>query len=374
MNIKLRLIFVGRLEKEKWFHLILDMCERFSLEEQLVIHLDIFGDGSLKERLLLLTGKYSFITYHGHQPKDVIKDIWQKSHYTLMPSLFLETFWLSALDSLSLGVPIIAPSKWGLAQFTSDDYRIEHADHLLNIIRQKRELFSDTSRKKESKHAVEVSRTYSKQKWLERFFALSGLEKWARILLVSDFIIDIGGIEHYLLEISWLLENAGYHVRLVGCRDEYVAKHRFSQLRKTIRNEEWARLFSKAEDDFTPDLIRWHSIQRRWWPLVLRRARHVRATQWIMYHDFGLFHPYPSCVYSREQVRNSNSFIWYLQEWFRVCRMHVLLHIAKWCSRTLLMSHLEQIIDLHLVPSDFMKEEVQTHFHKPISISTLSHF
>ena len=41
------------------------------------------------------------------------------STYMLMPSRFLETFGLSALESVSYGVPIIGFCKGGLTQFVS---------------------------------------------------------------------------------------------------------------------------------------------------------------------------------------------------------------------------------------------------------------
>jgi hypothetical protein len=209
---------------------------------------------------------------------------------------------------------------------------------------------------------------------LDRFRELSGLEPGSRILLVSDFIIDIWGIEHYLLDISLLLENAWYEVRLIGCDDEYIVKNRFSQLWKTIRNREWDALFAKTIEEFSPDMVRWHSIQRRRGPLVLRRARHVRAKHWIMYHDFGLFHPYPSRVYSAQQITDAVWFFQYMKQWYKERILHIPLHVAKRCSRILLMSHLMYMIDLHLVPSVFMEELVESHYRKKISVTTLSHF
>ena len=45
--------------------------------------------------------------YHGRLPKEQTIDWIKKADYTLMPSLFLETFGLVALDSLACGVPVI---------------------------------------------------------------------------------------------------------------------------------------------------------------------------------------------------------------------------------------------------------------------------
>jgi len=77
------------------------------------LHIHIFGDGDLKDQI----PSVSFVTYHGHLPKEEIIPIWKTCHFTIMPSQFLETFGLTALDSVSIGVPVIAYPKGALLQF-----------------------------------------------------------------------------------------------------------------------------------------------------------------------------------------------------------------------------------------------------------------
>ncbi|MBP7847654.1 glycosyltransferase [Patescibacteria group bacterium] len=77
------------------------------------VSLHIFGDGELKDKIPSLP----FVTYHGHLPKEQVIPIWKTCHFTIMPSQFLETFGLTALDSISLGVPVIAYPKGALLQF-----------------------------------------------------------------------------------------------------------------------------------------------------------------------------------------------------------------------------------------------------------------
>ncbi len=45
--------------------------------------------------------KIKKIYFFGWQKQDMIRDVLQISHFSLMPSRFLETFGLSALESLS---------------------------------------------------------------------------------------------------------------------------------------------------------------------------------------------------------------------------------------------------------------------------------
>jgi glycosyltransferase involved in cell wall biosynthesis len=51
------------------------------------------------------------IYFFGWQSQSVIGDVLKISHFTLMPSRFLETFGLSALESLAEGVPVIGFRK-----------------------------------------------------------------------------------------------------------------------------------------------------------------------------------------------------------------------------------------------------------------------
>lgn len=47
------------------------------------------------------------------------------SHYALMPSRFLETFGLSALEALSTGVPVIGQAIGGMTSFVHPDLDVQ---------------------------------------------------------------------------------------------------------------------------------------------------------------------------------------------------------------------------------------------------------
>gem|GEM_PF-2618450 len=52
-----------------------------------------------------------FIYYFGHRDYATIKEFLSISHINLVPSLFLETFGLSALESMAHGVPTLGFDK-----------------------------------------------------------------------------------------------------------------------------------------------------------------------------------------------------------------------------------------------------------------------
>jgi glycosyltransferase involved in cell wall biosynthesis len=69
--------------------------------------------------------------YHGRLPKEQTIMWMSKAQYTLMPSLFLETFGLVALDSLASGIPVIGEKKGGLTPFIIDEHLVITQQHSL---------------------------------------------------------------------------------------------------------------------------------------------------------------------------------------------------------------------------------------------------
>lgn len=368
-------IFVWRLTYEKWFDLILNLCKKIAREKETYpIHVHIFWNGPYKEELEEYLSNRSFVTYYGHTPKEKVKKIWRTCQWTLMPSRFLETFWLTALDSLALWVPVLWRKAGWLEQFLDDgstdvltkDVFFSQFEATLDI---SNEAWLAISKKSQFK-----AFSYTKDKRLERFMRVSWLLPGAKILLISDYTVDVGGIESYVHSVQDLLSEAWYTVKFIWCDDVKKANNRFLQLFSTIWNTQADKLLRTTLETYTPDLIWWHSVQRWLGPLPLRSVRTHRARQWIMYHDFWLFHPYPSLVYSQEQVSRATTFLWYMKESFRWPLWKVPLCVAKRCSSLLIVSFATRSIDLHLVPSTYMENLLIPHLSTKKNITTLPHF
>lgn len=104
-----------------------------------------------------------------------------------------------------------------------------------------------------------------------------------------------------------------------------------------------------------PDLIWYHSLIRWNGRMPLRSALSCKAKQWMMYHDLGYFHPFPSKVYEESQVKPLN--------WRNFLKMAnskniflLLLVMYKYLSLKLLYRQLSKSIDRNLVPSPFMEK------------------
>ena len=99
---KLWLLFLGRLETEKGFDLIFDFINQYPGKE-LPFELYIFGSGSYEKWLLELSHHFKQIHFFGRKPLSEVERYLDNIDYCLMPSRFLETFWLSAINVLKRG-------------------------------------------------------------------------------------------------------------------------------------------------------------------------------------------------------------------------------------------------------------------------------
>ena len=123
----IRFMFWWRLTNEKWFDLILKRIDKYKWSQSINnIEINIFGDGEYREDLvsIIWINKLQTVEYHWRQKKDMIEKYISECDFALMPSRFIETFGLSALEACEAGKPVIWFCKWWLEQFILDDYDI----------------------------------------------------------------------------------------------------------------------------------------------------------------------------------------------------------------------------------------------------------
>ena len=187
----LGLLFLGRLEKEKGFDLIYDFISQYPGKE-LPFDRYIFGSGSYESGILELSYHFKQIHFFGWKPLSEVERYLENIDYCMMPSRFLETFGLSAINILQQGIPIVGFKKGGLIPFIQDEYAIEQL----------------------AQQSKDIANRYTVEKRYERFLSLTGTKKPQKIVLVSDFINKIGGIETYLHDTKYLLQQHGHQVKL----------------------------------------------------------------------------------------------------------------------------------------------------------------
>lgn len=180
-----------------------------------------------------------------------------------MPSTFLETFGLSALESLSLGVPVAGFPKGGIVPFLVDDVlRLSEGKDFLRsleiLAHAPESKFSDWKASSSS-----VAERYSERAFLDRLASIlpNGTK---RILLVTDFTGSIGGIETYVKNLSDTLERAGYEVSTAGESGGFSS--RFEKAVSTVlafANHSAKNSLSRSVREFRPDVVWCHSVLRR---------------------------------------------------------------------------------------------------------------
>ena len=184
------------------------------------------------------------IYFFGWQSQAILRSILEISHFSLMPSRFLETFGLAALESLSEGVPVIGFQKGGLIPFISKELIISFSENdnentkaLANKIVEISEKYSSLESlvtppissldfpprvrgikgewKILSHESRRIADGYTEGRWIRQVQDIlpSGTKK---ILLASDYTTLLGGIETHVQTIARALRQQGYEVEIFG--------------------------------------------------------------------------------------------------------------------------------------------------------------
>lgn len=97
-----KLLFVGRLEKSKGIEVLLDIWRR----EKIPYRLEIIGAGPLGDALVSEYASAN-IVFLGKVAHDEVMRRIASAKYLLQPSIWYETFGLTIIEAMSLGVPVI---------------------------------------------------------------------------------------------------------------------------------------------------------------------------------------------------------------------------------------------------------------------------
>ncbi len=170
-----RMISVGRLSKEKGYVDLIDIFYEFH-KKYPDWHLDIVGDGALKNKIVDRIYQYQLtdaITVHGYLRKKELNQLFSKSSLYLMTS-YTESFGIVLIEAMSYGIPCLAfTSAEGANDLITNDqngYLIENRD-FPEMIHKMEELVSDKKKRIQlGQNAREFSLKYSsdivKKDWL----------------------------------------------------------------------------------------------------------------------------------------------------------------------------------------------------------------
>jgi len=368
-------LYFGRLEKEKWFDAILGMIRMFLYRWELPFSLFVFGAGSYEEELKELAGKSKNIHFFGWKTLPEIQRYVDNCEYCLMPSTFLETFWLTALTAISRWLPVVWYKKWWLVPFIENDLNLENYEWLCTdekLFNCVTKLLEESTKKR--KPIVDI-KNYSKENRIIRFLPL--IWKHKKILLASDFINKVWWIETYIHDVKDVLESHWYEVKIWWRR---LPKWFFGKIKK-IFGIWWGafnfidafrlRIFCKKRK---PDVIWYNSTLRRLWWMSIWVWKFCAKERWMMYHDLWYFFPFPKKLLYTKQIKKPLTLFSFLS---MVNSIHptVFFFVAgKYLSLSLLKRRLSKI-DKHLVPSNFLINILhESHNISKKKIFCLEHF
>ena len=199
----LHITFASRLEVEKWVDILIDAIERTMNTPVFTDHIiwHIASDGTHRDTIIALTEKYkNRIIYHGRLDQKSLADLYRSSDLLFMPSRFLETFGLTALESLACGTPVIGFRKGWLASFIPESFALHIAspiDSFMSIL----ERFTIFSSSIDSPLPTLYTRSIWKQS-LEKI-----IPKDTRVMILHDYRDLIGWAEYYVRDIEKSLDD-----------------------------------------------------------------------------------------------------------------------------------------------------------------------
>jgi len=365
----LGLLFYWRLEKEKWFDQLVLALKELNIKK-VDFEIFIFWKWSLESELMDIHDKN--IHYFGWKTLDEIKKYLPNIDYCLMPSEFLETFGLSALNALSRWVPVIWYKKWWLEPFIFQECNLflakwnTTAERIVSIVEKLAKKTNPERIKDKEELEWKIKKLlpeYTEDARYERFLKFADIkdENKKKILIVSDFINKAWGIETYIHDVKNLLESKWHEVILrwstLPSWSKWEWKKRFWLLLSPFNFWSSSNLKEVLERE-KPDIIWFNSLLRRLGPNVVKTAWKRRKENksdckfWMMYHDFGYFYPFPSELYHIEDCKTpltKKNFV-SAYKW-----SNPITKLAVWCKYYWLQplkKVLKKEIDLHLSPSD----------------------
>ena len=374
----MQFLYVGRLDKEKWIESII-FCIIQLIEDNIDFHIDIYGTWLYTHDIKNLSYKYpNNVTYHGRKHKKDI--IWQRtaSDFFVMPSCFLETFGLTACESLLCWVPVIANKKWWLIPFVDDTLDIQQAPwtndweklyHILSTLIQ-----NNVPKTRYKSLILSTQQTYTQDKWIQTLHNI--IPKQTKILMISDFInYNWGGIETHIHDSWQLLQKNNYQTDIYG---HQAPTGKRATIKKIITM--WSSLYNIRDSYKICHTIQnkkiwliWrHSISRVIWRIPVRTTSHC-ITQIITHHELGLFHPFPSQTTQQDQIPDARSLSAFVKAGQTNNFFKKIIITGKYLMIRCIHKQLQKKIKTHIVPSERMIPMVRQR-HPQAHIVCIPHF
>ncbi len=354
----IHILFASRLVREKGVDILMEAIKKIDKNERLRNRIisSICSDGLYEWEIRELEKKYKNVKYYGKVPPEKMRELYREADFLFMPSRFLETFWLTALESLACGTPVIGFQKGGLTPLISDPLVLDIAhpvDSLTAILIG----YLDW----EVTPLQDISR-YSKDIWiwnLEKIF-----EGKNTILIIHDYDDLIWWAEYYVESQKQALLALGKKVEIFSYHGKTTSWKRRWMFICSVFAFWRGFALSKKLQSFHPDSIIMHSVLRYIWPWGMRSigkyTSHSPDTSlFLSHHDVGLLAPFPQEVYEESDIPADTSLSTFLRKTKK--NISTIPAFFKWFYIRLLLWFLPKNTE-HIIFSPFLEEYIRAHF------------
>lgn len=353
-------------------------CIKKVIEDNLDFHIHIYGKGQYTDNITTLARLYpANITYHWRKQKKDIVEQRKISDFFIMPSLFLETFGLTACESLLSWIPVIGNKKWWLTPFIHNTLDIQQStwqhdgEKLYNLIRHL--IVHKITKNQYTDFITSIQNIYTIDHRINNLNKNISLSK--NIMMVSDFINYNGwGIETHIHDASHILKNNNYNVNIYGHNAPswpYAMIQKLVIMTLSFFNIYDSNKLLQIIKKKNIWLIRRHSISRVFGRLPLWLVSHNH--QIITHHELWLFHPFPSKTTQENQLPKARSLWAFVKAWQTNNIFKKIAIVGKYCMIRCIHKQLQKKIKTHIVPSEWMISMVHKR-HPNAHVVCIPHF
>lgn len=353
----LKILFASRLVEEKWVDILIECIETFSRIDSLntLIEWHICSDGKEQSKVQEMVRTHTNIIYYGKLSHKNLQNLYNSVDLLLMPSRFLEMFWLVALEALQHWVHVCGIRKWWLTDFIVTELSIDENNPVLSIQKILKNIIDYWFPEYPDIH------WYTHDAWKSRIETL--LQDKKSIYLIHDYTVPIWGAESHVLWLHEALADLWKQVWLFGYGWSLWIYKRKLLFLSTIFGWRRSQLLKQELQKCIPDTIWMHSILRYvwiWWVYqVYRYCEKYPQTQVLLsHHDLGYISAFPSRVEHEEDIPKDNSLISFV---YRKNIILWILSIWKWFYIKFLTRMFPSSIE-HIIFANFMKKHIENHF------------
>lgn len=362
----IHVLYASRLVEEKWVDILIECIRTYTLSHSrynIIWH--ICSNGPYQDAILDLEKEYKEnIIYHGFVSQNWLASLYRDADILFMPSRFLETFWLTALEALASWVPVIWLRKWWLEDFIAPIYALSPS----NPVQSFWDILSKYTLPKDQK--IDISK-YGKNIWIQNMLSIFWDRK--KVIFIHDYIDRIGGAEVYLESVTTLLSDLGYETsRFSYSGFTNIWKRRLMFLFSFIAFWRGLHLFGYLIFH-RPDIVWLHSILRYigpWWVLAVNAYSRFFVTQiYLSHHDVGLLAPFPQSVREESDIPR-HPYIRDFISWLSGLKKY--LATMKWFYVFLIRILLPKNTE-HIIFAPFLRPHICHHFPGH-TVHVLPHF